>query len=194
MIGLGIVLQKTKEVLVNFEEKASSLNTYWQRVGGKIMMLSFDKRITTFELTDFEKRSKKLRSNTIEVQIKDIFQYELLAICISTKRDQYLVNTAFLLRNVVDRTPYEFNIPLFSPIVEDLAVLFQHDKLKHLTKSKYYSLRDKPMPESTVNFYYIADMLDPDIVEKEMENSVFKNMLLSILDNYSKKNENNESI
>ena len=91
------------------------------------MMLSFDKRITTFELSDFEKRSKKLRSNTIDIQIKDIFQYNILGICISRKRDQYLVNTAFLLRNVVDRVPYESNNALFSPIVAPYALTSSKD-------------------------------------------------------------------
>jgi ribosomal protein L19 len=160
-------LVKAKFKHLNITNKRPYLAAHRQRIAGRVVTILFDKRTTTFEVSDFVKISKKLRSNTVEVQIRDIFQYNFLGLCIAHKKDPYLINTSFLVRNTFDRTPYELNVSLFSPIIESIAVVPSIQKLIHITHSKYYYLRKKPLPESTIRFNYVVDMFDHDTLYEE---------------------------
>jgi len=134
-----------KNNLYNFltTNKKPYVKSYQQRLTGKILSVLFDKRTTTFEVSDFVKTSKKLRSNTTEIQIRDIFQYNFVGICIAHKKDLDTINTSFLIRNTFDQVPYELHVNLFSPIVEQINVLSHIKKLIYITHSKYYYLRKK---------------------------------------------------
>jgi ribosomal protein L19 len=160
-------LVKSKLNILLTTDKQPYLGTYRQRLAGKVLAVIFDKRTTTFEVSDYVKTSKKLRSNTIDIQIKDIFQYTFIGICIAHKKDPFTINTSFLMRNTFDRFPYELTVNLYSPLVEDIDVLYHIQKLLYITHSKYYYLRKKPMPLSTIYFNYVVDMLDHDILDEE---------------------------
>jgi ribosomal protein L19 len=160
-------LIKNKFNLVLFTGKKPYLSHYRQRIAGNIMIVLFDKRTTVFDVSDFVKTSKKLRSNVSEIQVRDIFQYNFIGICIAHKKDPYFLNTSYLIRNTFDRTPYELNVSLYSPTIENIFVLPTIEKLVSLTHSKYYYLRKKPMPLSTITFNYVIDMYDHDILHQE---------------------------
>lgn len=40
------------------------------------------------------------------------------------------------------------------------------EKFTYITHNKYYYLREKPMPLSTIYFDYVTDMFDQDIIEE----------------------------
>jgi len=160
-------LIKNKYTILLSNSKKPYLADYRQRLTGKVMSVLFDKRTTTFEVSDFVKTSKKLRSNVTEVQSRDIFQYNFIGICIAHKKDPYILNTSFLIRNTFDRVPYELHVNLYSPIVENINVLHAIRKLIYITHSKYYYLRKKPMPMSTIYFDYVIDMYDHEIIHED---------------------------
>jgi ribosomal protein L19 len=160
-------LYKNKLNFLLLTSKRPYLSNYPQRIAGKVLVVLFDKRTTVFEVSDFVKTSKKLRSNVSEVQTRDIFQYNFIGLCIAHKKDPYCVNTSFLIRNTFDRTPYELNVNLYSPTIENISVYNTIGKLVSSTHSKYYYLRKKPMPLSTIPFDYIIDMYDHDILHLE---------------------------
>lgn len=70
-------------------------------LSGQILLVSLNKHKTKFEVSDFVKVSKKQRSNVVEVLVKNIYQYNLVGICIQHKKDPWDLNTSFLLRNVL---------------------------------------------------------------------------------------------
>jgi len=160
-------LTKTKFHHMLITSKKPYLADHHQRVAGKVISVTFDKKHTTFEVTDFIKISKKLRSNTVEVKTLDIFQYNFVGLCIAHKKDPYITDTSFLIRNAFDRIPYELNACLFSPIVESIRVLPSIEKLIHITHSKYFYLRNKSMPESTIYFDYVIDMYDYEVLHQQ---------------------------
>ena len=160
-------LLKANFNLLITNSKKPYINAFNQRISGRVLSVIFDKRSTTFEVSNYVKTSKKLRSNTTETQIRDIFQYNFIGLCIAHRKDQYILNTSFLIRNTFDRIPYELRANLYSPLIEDISVLFFIKKLVHLKHSKYYYLRKKPMPESNITFDYVTDMYDHDILQEE---------------------------
>jgi ribosomal protein L19 len=174
---IAAVLRKNQLYLPIITNKKPYLADHHQRISGRVLSVNFNKKNTTFELSDFRKTSKKLRSNVVEIEIRDIFQYTFVGICIAHKKDQYLINTSFLIRNTFDRTPYELHVKLYSPIIENIGVLYDIKKLLHVSHSKYYYLRSKSMPESTIFFDYITDLYDHKVIHeddsmlKEVENS-----------------------
>nr|ADZ99047.1 ribosomal protein L19 [Physarum polycephalum] len=163
-------LLKTKLNLLSITGKKPHLDYKRERLTGKVLSVLFDKRTTSFEVSDFIKTSKKLRSNISEVQVRDIFQYNFIGLCIAHKKDPFVINTSFLIRNTFDRTPYELHANLFSPIIESIHVHSAVEKLFYITHSKYYYLRKKPMPLSTIYFDYVIDMFDHDILHEEDSN------------------------
>lgn len=139
-----------------------------QGLSGRILCIVLNKHTTKFEVSDFVRVSKKHRSNVVDILVKDIFQYNITGICIRHKKDQFSINTSFLIRNVFDQFPYELNIPFYSPHIDYISILFYRQKLKYLTHSKYYYLRKKPLPQSKVVFDYVVGMYDHDIVDEEV--------------------------
>jgi len=160
-------LTKNKFNILMLTSKTPHLGEYQKRITGKVLTVIFDKRTTTFEVSDFVKTSKKLRSNVIEIQERDIFQYNFTGLCIAHKKDPYVINTSFLIRNTFDRIPYELHVNPFSPVIEDIHVHAVVEKLIYITHSKYYYLRKKPMPLSTITFDYVIDMFDHDIIKQD---------------------------
>jgi ribosomal protein L19 len=112
------ILLKKKWILKNSSPKRPHLFEKNKRLPGKILCVIFNKFSTFFEVSDYVKTSKKQRSNVVDLQIKDIFQYNFIGICIAQKKDQFLMNTNYIIRNTFDRQPYEMTINLFSPIIE----------------------------------------------------------------------------
>lgn len=146
------------------------MDTNKQRLTGQVLQVMFNKKTTSFEVTDFVKTSKKQRSNVVEVQIKDIFQYNFIGLCIAHKKDSYGLNTSFLLRNTFDHIPYELNVGLFSPIIDSINIHPLIKKLIRIRHNKYYFLRKKPLPQSTIMFEYVVDMFQQDIEEEYIIN------------------------
>jgi ribosomal protein L19 len=170
------MLIKTKYKLFNASKKRPNLEQSHKRLTGKVLRVMFNKRTTKFEVSDFVKTSKKQRSNVVDVQVKDIFQYNFIGICIAQKRDEFVLNSSFLIRNTFDQFPYELCVPLYSPMVDAISVLNYIDKLLYYTHSKYYYLRKKPMPLSTIYFDYVIDMYAHDIDDTK-DSSVFKDVI-----------------
>ena len=162
------VLLKKKWILKNNTIKRPYLFEKNKRLSGKILCIIFNKFSTYFEVSDFVKTSKKQRSNVVDQQIKDIFQYNVIGICISQKKDQYFLNTQYIIRNTFERIPYEITLGLYSPIIETIFVYKLIEKFMYLTHSKYYYLRKKPMPMSTIVFDFVTDMFDQEIIQEEM--------------------------
>lgn len=160
-------LIKTKYYVPLWTKKKPYLAAHRSRLGGMVLSVNFDKKITNFNVSDFIKTSKKLRSNIVEVQILDIFQYNFVGLCLRHKKDRYLINTSFLIRNTFDRIPYELNACLYSPAIESIHILRYIEKIIRITHSKYYYLRNKPMPESTVPFDYVIDLYDHNVIHAE---------------------------
>jgi ribosomal protein L19 len=153
-------------LLLNDKDKHLNLTTRNQvnkGLSGRVVKVSLNKHSTKFEVSDYVTISKKQRSNVVDILEKDIFQYNFTGIVISQKKDQLVLNTSFLIRNVFDQFPYELNVPLYSPIVDYISVLFYRPKIRYLTHSKYYYLRKKPFPLSKVFFDYVVGMYDHDI-------------------------------
>ena len=158
---------KEKSFNGSIKIKVPYLNYHRQQITGRVLCVLFDKRETKFEMTDYIKTSKKHRTNIIEVQQREILQYNFTGLCIAHKKDPFYVNTSFLIRNTFDRTPYELNVCLNSPIIEEIYIRHAVEKIVYITHSKYYYLRNKPMPKSTIFFDYIVDMYDHDIIHEK---------------------------
>jgi len=116
--------------------------------------------------SDFVKTSKKQRSNIVDIKIKDILHYSFLGICIAHKKDPYGLNTSFTIRNVFDRVPVETIVILYSPVIDDVSIYSDIQKLKRIIHNKYYFLRKKPMPQSVITFDYVTDITE-DIINKK---------------------------
>lgn len=170
MQALTTLFLKNKYKLFISTKKRPKLKGNRTRITGRVLRVMFNKKTTQFEVSDFVKTSKKQRSNVIDVQVKDIFQYNFVGICIAQKKDQFDLNTSFLIRNTFDQFPYELMVPLYSPMIDAIRVLTHIEKLMHLTHSKYYYLRKKPLPASTVNFDYVIDMFAHDSIEVKDSN------------------------
>jgi ribosomal protein L19 len=147
-------------------DKYPGITRHRQRLTGAVLEVSFNKHSTTFELSDFVKTSKKQRSNIVDVQIKDILQYNFIGICIAHKKDPYYLNTSFLIRNVFGRVPFELTVNLFSPILDSITAFPEIKKLLRITHNKYYYLRKKPMPQSLIEFDYVTETTE-DLVYEE---------------------------
>lgn len=80
------------------------------------------------------------------------------------------MNASFLLRNTFDHIPYELNVNLFSPIVDSIAIHPLIRKFIRITHNKYYYLRKKPLPQSTIIFDYVIDMFKQDVEEEYLGN------------------------
>lgn len=143
-----------------------SLIRHHPRIAGKVLSIDLNKKKTNFELSDFKRTSKKLRSNVIEIKIRDVQQYTFVGICISHKKDVYITNTSFLLRNTFDRIPYEAHFKLYSPYIDNISILHFVKKLI-INHSRFFFLRTKSMPKSTVVFDYITDIYDHDCLHEE---------------------------
>jgi ribosomal protein L19 len=136
------------------------------RLAGFVLQVDFHQEYTKFEVTDFIKVSKKHRSNTFDIIAKDIPQYNFTGLCLRYRPDPYSTNTAFLIRNVFDQFPCEYNIPLYSPIITGIHILLNRPKIQRKIRSKYYFLRNKPLPMSKLIFSYILGY-DIEIVQEE---------------------------
>jgi ribosomal protein L19 len=166
MQKLTSVLLKKKLDLLFFTTKRPYLYNRQYRLTGKILCVLFNKYSTIFEVSDYVKTSKKQRSNVTDVQVKDIFQYNFIGICIAHKKDSFMLNTSYLIRNTFDKVPYELMVNLYSPIIDEICVYVLIEKLIRITHSKYYYLRKKPAPMSTIFFDYVVDMFEHDIMEE----------------------------
>jgi ribosomal protein L19 len=164
---LTILLKKNLTILITQHKSNKIMFTKKNRLSGRVLRVCLHDHYTKFEVSDYVKISKKLRSNVVEHIEKDILKYNLVGICLSFYGDPYILNTSFLIRNVFDSFAYEFTCPYQSPIVDYISVLLSKVKIKHLTKSKYYYLRKKPLPLSEVIFEYVIDMhsVDDDLTE-----------------------------
>jgi hypothetical protein len=101
------ILLKKKWILKNSSPKRPHLFEKNKRLAGKILCVMLNKSSTLFDVADFVKTSKKQRSNVVDVQIKDIFQYNFIGICIAQRKDQFFLDTNYIIRNTFDRQPYE---------------------------------------------------------------------------------------
>ena len=172
-----VYLKQKFTVLLN-NEKSNKLNLsnfsysmLKKSPAGRIMTFFLLPEKTNFEITDFIRISKKNRSDTKDVYDKEMYSYNFTGICISAKMDFYEVNSNFLIRNVFDHCAYETRYPLFAPIIDAITILEDRFKNIRLRKKKYFYLRKKPLPESTVPFSFIHMMESID----EMEARVLKN-------------------
>lgn len=165
-ITTAALLKKNISLLYNIS-KARKPNVKLKVIAGQLLQLTLSQKITKFDMTDYIRVSKKHRSNTVDVIIRDIFQYVFTGICIRHRKDIYDLNTSFLLRNVFDQFPYELQVPLYSPFIDSINVLLFRPKIQALIHSKYYYLRNKPLPMSKVLFAYIVGVSDPSILDKE---------------------------
>jgi ribosomal protein L19 len=166
----AVLLKKNLNLFLN-NHKYASLYLYKRSqskkgLAGRILRVSLNKHSTKFEVSDYVRQSKKHRSNVVDILVKDIFQYNFTGICIKQTKDQFALNTSFLIRNVFDQFPYELNVPLYSPLIDYIGVLFHRQKLKYLTHSKYYYLRSKPFPQSKTEFDYVVGVYDADFIEE----------------------------
>lgn len=105
--------------------------------------------------------SKKLRSNVDIEREKTLLDYNIVGLCIRYKRDPNLLNTRFLVRNVLSQFPFEYDLPLVSEYVEDIIIIGHRRKIKHLKKSKYYYLRNRPRPQSRLKFNFVVNSYEP---------------------------------
>jgi len=164
---IAVLLKKKLDMFFSSDKGTFLGNIHHQQIAGNVLWVSFDKQNTSFEVSDFVKTSKKQRSNIVDIQIKDLLQYNFVGICIAHKKDPYDVNTSFLIRNVFDRVPFELHVNLFSPILEGIGVFSTIEKLFRITHNKYYYLRKKPMPQSLVTFDYVTDSTE-DIINEDI--------------------------
>jgi ribosomal protein L19 len=173
--SLTISLLKKKLYFRTVENKRPDLRMPSFRLPGSVLKILLNKQSTVFELSDFVKTSKKQRSNITEAQVKDIVQYNFIGICIAQRKDMFYSNTSFLIRNTFDRFPYELSVPLFSPLVDDIIVVFDLERPFFCKRNRFYYLRKKPAPMSTIIFDYVIDLDMPiisvikDHVEKNRE-------------------------
>ena len=82
-------------------------------------------------------------------------QYSFLGYCFNFKKDNLGVNCSYSLRNVLDGFPIEMIFPVYSPSIS--CISFQEQMYqKKSTKAKYFFLRNKPSPESMIEFSYVT--------------------------------------
>lgn len=111
--------------------------------------------------------SKKLRSNVDIEREKTLLDYNIVGICIRHKRDPFLLNTRFLIRNVLSQFPFEYDVPLLSEYVQDVMIIGYRKKIKHLKRTKYYYLRNRPRPQSKLRFRFVVNSYEPEIFESK---------------------------
>lgn len=174
---LTALLIKNRKLVNYISPKRPYLCDKNRRLAGKVLCVLFNKFSTSFEVSDFVKTSKKQRSNIVDIQVKDIFQYNFIGICIAHKKDYYLFNTSFLIRNTFDRSAYELHAVLYSPIIDAIIKYDTIEKLVKIIRSKYFYLRKKPMPSSTVFFDYVTDMFDNDVLDEDSDDEHTKKEL-----------------
>lgn len=122
--------------------------------GGKLLQVLFLTKFTKFDIAEYVKVSKKQRTNISEKKVKDVLQYSFLGYCFDFKKDKTGLNCSFSLRNVLDGFPIEMIFPLYSPAIN--CVSFQEKIFqKKATRAKFFFLRNKPLPDSLMEFSYV---------------------------------------
>ena len=135
---------------LNLQKKKKKFN-----FGGKLLQVFFVTKFTKFDIAEYVKVSKKQRTNISDKKIKDVLQYCFLGYCFNYKKDNKGVNCSYSLRNVLDGFPIEMIFPVYSPAISCLSFLEKMYQRK-ATKSKYFFLRNKPFPESFVEFSFVT--------------------------------------
>lgn len=123
----------------------------------KTICVGYNTQETNFNMSDFIRQSKKLRSNVIDRVELDISIYTLKALLVREKKGYLNTDCTYLLRNVFNSVPYEVNIVLQSPVIDFIARDYGNPRI---FKRRYLGfLRKKPLPYSKVVFPYIVGFI-----------------------------------
>lgn len=158
MKSFNVNLLKKTILILSIIDKQRFLLLYYPRITGNVLRIAFTTAATKFNLGDFVKTSKKLRSNFNKVLEREPLQYDYIGICIAQKKDPYIINTSFLVRNAYQHIPFELRINLFNPVLDFISVHLNIHKFYRLIRNKYYYLRNKPVPESVVNHQFALNI------------------------------------
>jgi len=124
------------------------------RPGGRLLRVYWKTQYTQFDINDFVRVSKKLRSNTIDRKVKDILQYNFTGICVTFNLHVQTVHQSFTLRNVFDGFPCEMSFSIHSPLIQDILPLFP--QFRAAMKNKHLYLRRWAAVKSERVFSYVA--------------------------------------
>jgi hypothetical protein len=131
------------------------LKTY-KYLEGEIFHVNLSVHSTKFDMEDYKKRSKKLRSDITYRIHRDPFEYRMTGLCIKSYIDPYLINTRAVLRNVFSSCAFEYIFPLYSPYIESINIDHFRYRVSMKRRGSYAYLRKKPLPESVILFHFVA--------------------------------------
>jgi hypothetical protein len=153
------IKKKLNYTTVQYSIKHPNYSSYREQTYKKLktICVGYNTQETNFNMSDFIRQSKKLRSNVIDRVELDISIYTLKALLVREKKGYLNTDCTYLLRNVFNSVPYEVNIVLQSPVIDFIARDYGNPRI---FKRRYLRfLRKKPLPYSKVVFPYIIGFI-----------------------------------
>jgi len=123
---------------------------------GEILHINLAVSYTKFEMEDYIKKSKKLRSDITYRIKRDPVEYQMTGLCVKAYIDYYLTDSRAILRNVFSSCAFEYICPFFSPFIENINIDTFRYKVSMKRRGTYAYLRKKPLPESVVLFHFVC--------------------------------------
>lgn len=137
----------------------------------KSACVGYNTQETNFNMSDFIRQSKKLRSNVIERVELDISIYTLKALLLRVRKGYLNSDCTYLLRNVFNSVAYEVNVVLQSPVI-DFVARDPYNPRRFKRKNIKF-LREKSLPHSKIVFPYIVGYIPLGVTTENRYSYIF---------------------
>ena len=121
----------------------------------KTVAFDLNRKLTKFDIgaIAYRLRSKKARSDTINVREGGMQFYRYAGKVIKFRKTHDPINSSVALRNTLERTPFEISVPIFSPLVTNDNYAANPRKARR----NAYFLRNAAPAKSKIPFNYAND-------------------------------------
>ena len=155
-----IDVSKLKTGIIRSIHDNKITKAYLQEAGkllvGEIVHVHLTVASTKFEVEDYIKKSKKLRSDISDRVKRDPLEYQFVGLCLKARLDENLTDSRVLLRNVFSGCAYEYYCPIYSPNVANFSIDSIRSKIQMRRRGFYGYFRRKTLPENTVIFTFVG--------------------------------------